>query len=294
MCTHVIPTLAAVEDSTPNSYIRLDSERSNDFSDLNESQVATSSTTHPITSGLRSTIRHLRGRGGIWSCFRGFRMYLAFTGFNTGLGFLIQVFLPIPTRSVPFVRSFLGAFGPSMLWATWQMAWVHLVIADKSPRSTYRRMLGFQHWPKIAPAAALCNLLDSATFSMAKLAGWTAMGILSNRDSKNLPRLIVTITLYNFLLLASLPARAIFARVAASMLPEEDDPIVPFDRTFGGNVRPESVGGSGKLGLADAWITFKWPARIRYLKIIFKALAIEVVLGVLAIHVLVGVSTLMF
>ena len=220
-------------------------------------------------------------------------MYLAFTGFNTGLGFLIPAFLPIPIRSVPFVSSFLGELGASMLWATWQMAWVHLVIADKSPRSTHRRMLGFQHWPKIAPAAALCNLLDSAAFSTAKFAGWTIMDILSNRDSKNFPRFIVTIILSIFLLLASLPARAVFARVAASMLPEEDDPIVPFDRTFGGNVRPESVGGSGKLGLADAWITFEWPARIRYLKIIFKALAIEVGLGVLAVLVLVGLPTLM-
>jgi hypothetical protein len=220
-------------------------------------------------------------------------MYLAFTGFNTGLGFLIPAFLPIPIRSVPFVSSFLGEFGASMLWATWQMAWVHLVIADKSPRSTYRRMLGFRHWPKIAPAAALCNLLYSAAFATAKLAGWIVMGILSNRDSKNLPRLIVTIILSIFLLLASLPARAVFARVAASMLPEEDDPIVPFDRTFGGNVRAESVGGSGKLGLADAWITFEWPARIRYLKIILRALAIEVALVVLGVLVLVVVSTLM-
>lgn len=220
-------------------------------------------------------------------------MYLAFTSFNMGLGFLIQAFLPIPTRSVSFVSSFLGGFCSSMLWATWQMAWVHLVIADKSPRSTYRRMLGLHHWPKIAPAAALCNLLDSAVSFTAELVGWAAMGILSNRGSKSLPRLIVTIILSIFLLLTSLPARAVFARVAASMLPEEDDPIVPFDRTFGGNVRSESVGGSGKLGLADAWITFEWPARIRYLKIILKALVIEVVLGLCGALILVSLLTLM-
>ncbi|RHZ44070.1 uncharacterized protein CDV56_100649 [Aspergillus thermomutatus] len=300
-CTHVIATLAAVEDSNPKTYVRLDSEDPNDSFDPTDTEVAAASTPKPITSGLRSTIKHLRARGGIWSCFRGFRMYLAFTGFDMGVGFLVRAIVPIPIDSHSlagsFFGSFFGEFVASMLLATWQMAWVHLVIADKSPRSSYRRMLGLRHWPRIAPAAALYNFLTCATFSLptaaAGPAGWAVMAVVTNRGYKGLLGfLAISILPAVFFLLVSVPARGIFTRVAASMLPEEDDPIVPFDRLFGGKVKPEVVGGSGKLGLRDAWTTFDWAARARYVKVILKALAIEVALGVVGILLIIGELTL--
>lgn len=170
-----------MEDSKPITYVRLHSEDSND----NDPEVAAASTTKPITSGLRSTITHLRARGAIWSCFRG---------------------------------------------------------------------------PRIAPAAALYNLM-CATFSLppvaAKLAGWTVTSLVGSSNSGYkglLGFLVIGILPALFLLLLSIPAWGIFTRVAASMLPEEDDPIVPFDRLFGGKVKPGVV-----LGLRDAWTTFDWP-----------------------------------
>ena len=39
------------------------------------------------------------------------------------------------------------------------------------------------------------------------------------------------------------------------MLPDEDEAIVPFDRSFGGKVVPAILGGSGKLSIRDAWKT---------------------------------------
>ncbi|GIK07792.1 hypothetical protein Aspvir_003461 [Aspergillus viridinutans] len=248
-CIRVIATLAAVEDSNPKTYVRLDSEDSNDSFDPDDPEVAAASTAKPITSGLRSAIKHLRTRGGIWSCFRGFRMYLAFTGSDLGAGLLIR-------------------FIASMLFATWQMAWVHLVIAEKSPRSSYRRMLGLRHWPRIAPAAALYNFLMCAAFSLpmasAGPAGWTAMIAVTNGGYKELLRVL-----------------------AINALPT-DDPIVPFDRHFGGKVKPEIVGGSGKLSLRDAWTTFDWPARTRFVKVLLKALVIEVALGVVGVRLIMG------
>ncbi|KAF7179162.1 hypothetical protein CNMCM7691_008093 [Aspergillus felis] len=292
-CFHVIATLAAVEDSNPKTYVRLDSEDPNDSVDPNDPEVAAASTTKPITSGLRSATKHLRARGGFWSCFRGFRMYLTFTGFaNLGAGFLIQAIVVTPNRSVSvsFFSSFFGQFIGSMLLATLQMAWVHRVIADKSPRSSYRRMLGLQHWPRIAPAAALYNFLRCAALSLPIAAvgpagaGWTSVTVVAEQGYKGLLRfLAINVLPAACLLPATIPARGIFVRVAASMLPEEDEPIVPFDRLFGGKVKPEIVGGSGKLGLRDAWTTFDRPARTRFVKVILKALAIEVALGVIGI-----------
>jgi hypothetical protein len=72
------------------------------------------------------------------------------------------------------------------------------------------------------------------------------------------------------------------------MLPEEDDPIVPFDRLFSGKVKPEAIGGSDKLSLVDAWTTFEWAARIRFVKIILKTLAIEAALCVVGTLLVIG------
>jgi uncharacterized membrane protein (UPF0182 family) len=77
------------------------------------------------------------------------------------------------------------------------------------------------------------------------------------------------------------------------MLPEEDETIVPFDRSFGGKVSPAITGGSGKIGIVDAWTTFDWAARVRYAKVTGKALAIEVALCVLAFLVIGGQFALM-
>ncbi|OGM48415.1 hypothetical protein ABOM_003430 [Aspergillus bombycis] len=287
-CTQVIGTLAAIEDSNPNPYIRLDGGGSNDSCDPHDPEATAASTTKPITRGLRSAIKHLRARGGIWSCFRGFRMYLAFTTFDMSVGFLLPVFLPVSIDSL--ISSFLGLFVVSMLLATWHMAWVHLVIADQSPRSSYRRMLGLHHWPRIAPAAALYNFLMCVTFSLptvaARFAGGTVMGVVGHwKDTGRLDFVAISILSAIFYLLASIPARGIFTRVAASMLPEEDVPIVPFDRLFGGKLKPENMGGSDKLSIRDAWTSFAWAARIRYVKVILKAFAIEVAVGVVGILV---------
>ncbi|CAL5868647.1 uncharacterized protein PFLUO_LOCUS2874 [Penicillium psychrofluorescens] len=154
-------------------------------------------------------------------------------------------------------------------------------------------MLGFGNWPKIAPAAAVYNILTLATFSLptaaVNLANWTVTSVSADSGYKQaLGSLVVNILPAICSLLISVPARGIFTRVAASMLPEEDGPIVPFDRFFGGKVKPETTGGSGRLGLMDAWTTFKWAARFRYVKTILKSLAIEVALGVVGILLVMG------
>ncbi|KAE8141529.1 hypothetical protein BDV38DRAFT_237035, partial [Aspergillus pseudotamarii] len=294
-CNHVIATLAAVEDSNPDIYVRLDCEASNDSCDPNGAEPTAAPATKPITRGLRSAVKHLRARGGIRSCFRGFRMYVAFTGWDMGLGFILPAFLPVMTHSP--ISVFLGRFVASMFLATWHMAWVHLVIADPSPRSSYRRMLGHRYWLRIAPAAALYNSLMCATFSLpiaaAELSHGTVMNVTSPNPEKLLGFLVKGILPAILFLVLSIPARAIFTRVAASMLPEEDDPIVPFDRPFGGKVKPATVGGdSGHLSLQDAWTSFDRAARIRYVKVTLKALAIEVALGVVGTLLIMGEVTL--
>ncbi|BCR95390.1 uncharacterized protein AKAW2_20330S [Aspergillus luchuensis] len=280
--SQVVEALAAIEDpnSNPPPYIRLD----NQINNRNDPELTTTPTPKPITSNLRTSINYLfnLGGGGIFSTFRGFRMYLAFISLDMVLALLIPAFIPIPIQMT--LASFLAYFMGRMFLATWQMAWVHVVIADKSPFVGYRRMLGYQHWKRIAPAAVLHSAVMSMTSSLnlavSRAVGWVIVGILGEKGSsggKGEGGLGVVL-LFMFFFLLTVPVNAIFTRVAASMLPEGLDPIVPFDRRFGGKVK--MGGGDARLGIVDAWRTFEWSARVRYFKIVFQAIAIEIVLGV--------------
>ena len=84
-----------------------------------------------------------------------------------------------------------------------------------------------------------------------------------------------------------IPADVTLRRVQASMLPEEDESIVPFDRTFAGKVKPEILGGSGAVSMLDAWKSFDRSARIRlmklYLKIFFVSVFTTIMFGMLIV-----------
>lgn len=289
-------TLAAVEDSHPDIYVRIDNDDPTKPVDPNEAELAAAAaatTPHkPITSKLRTTIKHLRARAGFWSRFRGFSMYMAWA---IAQSFVVAL-VPVPMTS--FVGQFFVQSIASVLFSTWKMAWVHIVISEPSPRRFYQRIPSYRAWIKIAPAAALENVLASAAFflpmALAHVLGW----VDTNPKQED-----VLVALYRFLavmvlpfllaFLISVPARVIFIRVAASMLPEEDETIVPFDRSFGGKVQPSIVGGSGKIGLLDAWKTFDWDGRVRFVKVALKTAAIEVAIVSLAVLLVVGQFALM-
>jgi hypothetical protein len=75
-----------------------------------------------------------------------------------------------------------------------------------------------------------------------------------------------------------IPANIALTRVQASLIPEAEETIVPFDRTFNGKVVPEIVGGTGVVGMLDAWKTFDWAARIRLVKAYVKVFAMQMAL----------------
>lgn len=77
-----------------------------------------------------------------------------------------------------------------------------------------------------------------------------------------------------------IPATVTMVRVAASMLPEEDETIVSFDRTFGGKTTPVIIGGQGKIGIVEAWRSFPRSSRIRLLKLLAKFVLIVMAIWV--------------
>jgi uncharacterized membrane protein (DUF485 family) len=88
--------------------------------------------------------------------------------------------------------------------------------------------------------------------------------------------------------LTVIPANVTLTRVQASLLSDNEETIVPFDRSFGGKVIPEIVGGSGVIGLVDAWKTFDFNARVRLVKAYVKVFALQMALTMFFIGVVVA------
>lgn len=286
----IVGTLAAVEDSHPDVYVSIDGSLDQDQTKpVNPNQpelVGVSLSQQPVTRKLRTAIRHLRARAGFWSRFRGLSMYICY-----GLArSLLSGLMPLPRGS--FIAQFFIQSIVGVLLAPWRMAWVHIVISEPSSKRFYQRIPGFRTWTKIAPAAALSEILTAAAFcfpmAIASFAGWLEYKQLVDETSLAVIARygLVTAVPTVLALLITIPANVIFVRVAASMLPEEDETIVAFDRSFGGKVEPQIVGGSGHIGLLDAWTTFDWASRVRFTKVVVKTIAIQAVLAILAAAVI--------
>lgn len=293
----VVSTLAAVEDSNPDIYVRIDANPADvgDVADADDdvpkpngdddvdaepalagAPGGAGSRVKPITSKIRTTVKHLRARAGPWSMFRGLKMAIVYGVLKM---FIVAV---MPLHYKQFLGQFVMEIVSEVLLANLSMAWVHIVISEPSTKRFYQRIPGFKSWTRIAPVAALKTLATGVAFYLplglvVMISGWDAFDSspeLSNpKHVLQLIAIIIVPSLCCFLV--AVPAHAIFIRVAASMLPEEDEAIVPFDRSFGGKVVPAILGGSGMVGIKDAWTTFDWPARVRFVKICGKVLGLE-------------------
>ncbi|KAE8402048.1 hypothetical protein BDV37DRAFT_164435 [Aspergillus pseudonomiae] len=274
----VVATLAAIEDTNPDLYIRVESNfNPNKDVDPVEPEARTLRP-QPVTSTLRTSIKHLRARAGFWSRFRGFGLFMTY---SLAEGFLFSI---LPVSMTNFAGQLAARMIIGMALANLELTWVHIVISEPSSKRFYQRIPGFKSWLKIAPVVAFEQGAVCAAFYIPLFITGAAgaLGDLVVDPNANLPpaelvsRAATAVAIPSLLAaLVSIPARAVTIRVAASMLPKEDDAIVPFDRSFGGKVVPATLGGSGKLSIKDAWATFDGPARIRYLKVIGKAFAME-------------------
>lgn len=272
----VVSSLAAVEDSTPAIYVRIDNDPDpNKPADSAEPEGAAPA--KPITSSMRSTVRHLRSRAGPWSRFRGLSLFLVYSFADGLISLMFSGF-----SGNYFLTQFVVQIVVGVILAPLQLAWVHIIISEPSPKRFYQRIPGRKAWAKIAPVAAFEHALTGLGFYLPmavamSLGGWEAFNSSPDMPTaKSTCHALAVVAGPSILgFLVSIPARAVFVRVAASMLPEEDEAIIPFDRSFGGKVVPSILGGSGKLGIVDAWRTFDRAALFRYLKVLGKVFAIE-------------------
>ena len=180
-------------------------------------------------------------------------------------------------------------------------AWTHKVVSMPSEATFWQRVPSKSSWKALAPAAAISAAMPY--ISLYLTAGVAILLGLHKVNPENLDqytsrqwaclavRGLATIVFAIFTsLFLCIPATVTQVRIEASLLPEEQDSIVPFDRTFGGKVVGQLLGGTGRIGFLDAWRSFNWEARRRLIELYVKigaimAFAIFVVVHVLAFEV---------
>ncbi|KAJ5601899.1 hypothetical protein N7510_011433 [Penicillium lagena] len=281
----VVATLAAVEDTNPDIYKRFNTD-DDSIKPITYPQSGSPipARYQPITRKLRTSIRHLRIQAGSWSPFRGLGIFCIYSSTRGFLGWLIRASSGSSLVEI-IAQPLIG-----ILLAPWEISLVHIIISKPSSKRFYQRIPSYRTWIKIVPPVALREISDSANDLFEKAlesADWLDFDNPLNTTREtgcSLAILVFVFKAVGYFLIYNL-ANAIFIRVAASMLPEEDEPIVPFDRSFGGKANRSLADSNGYLTLSDAWASFHWPAQIRFAKIVFKSKAVSVTLEMVAMLV---------
>ncbi|RYP47475.1 hypothetical protein DL768_006447 [Monosporascus sp. mg162] len=290
---NIYPVLAMIEDPSPPAYEPLsldgDTQSSPDDTSPAADEAARGSETRAITASFRATHRTLYGISGWVSYFRGFACYIAImVGTVFIYGIMVGTFVPsliaLPVCAVALVQ----------LYTTW----VHIVISAPSPKPFWRRLPPFKKTFQATalPIVVYFLAVEISTFVPTLLG--RALGLPQwNPDQpdavpkgdandiwKALIVLIVSLVLKVFLVI---PVHVVLTRVQASLLPEEDETIVPFDRSFQGTVEPAVVGGKGFVSPMDAWRTFSRASWVRLVKLYVKVFLVGLALSVAWLVVLV-------
>ncbi|KAF2800690.1 hypothetical protein K505DRAFT_263505 [Melanomma pulvis-pyrius CBS 109.77] len=292
----VVATLAMVE--TPSAAITVSSTQAEAGSkSVKEGLLETGPTItlvhqKPITSGIRGTLRHLVSLAGAWARVRG---VLCFYLYNVAFAFIHNILTHILPRfpGQPIVVAAMAGAALANLHA----AWTFKVISMPTDQWFHKRMPRMEGWKVLAFPAAVATAMPYISLYIVQ-----GFGILFGLHRLNqvdvtqfsgaewawlITRFVVMfVIVFACSIFICLPAMVTQIRVEASILPDDQDTIVPFDRTFNGKVVAKILGGTGCIGFLDAWRSFNWEARVRLIKVYVKAFFIVTGLFVVLAHVL--------
>ena len=246
----------------------------------------------PVTSKMRTTIKHICAQAGPLARFRGLHVSIVYHLLHGA----IVGFFGSRVVAHPVARPFIAVLA-SIALCRLQMTWTHIVISKPSNKSWFSR---------IPSRDAVRNILiPTAVFAIAEQSSIyvpAALFYLCNQaynDEVNvnvdgaqkialLQMIFIGLIGIGIFVLVVIPADVTLKRVQASMLPEEDDSIVPFDRTFAGKVKPQILGGSGAVSMLEAWKSFDRSARIRLMKLYLKIFLVSFFTTIMFVMALVG------
>lgn len=285
----IYPVLAIVENENPPAYepVSLNDDSASLAEDTQNgvpkphgtSVPSGSFPSHTVTSSLRGCHRILRASGGFRANFRGFFCLFAQ---STMTYMLMGIF----SASLGNGFSSVGTLLASLSLVQFSTAWVHIVISQPSPLHFWRRLPPFKRtfeatWKAVTLYWAAAEFTRWVPLLIGALLGLQFQNDITDDKPVEQPDGFIwkIITLGSVAIICSIllliPAHIILVRVQASLLPEDTETIVPFDRSFEGTVEPAVVGGKGYVSMRNAWKTFSHSAWRRIVKLYVKIYAIS-------------------
>ncbi|KAK9491663.1 hypothetical protein V1508DRAFT_357485 [Lipomyces doorenjongii] len=222
---------------------------------------------HPVTYSLRRTAAYLRYEAGPWSLFRGISACIAKEVLRLFYKDLVSLILPNILQP-------LVSFIVDLCLAPFSLVLTHIIVTVPTKRTWFFRL---RHTPLrlsllTLPGLATEFIVNKFVYLLpSTLISKVAMPSMA-RDG--LPRffgvlmLLLGIAVYLALFVSlSVPATIVRIRVQASLLPDGEEPIIPFDRK---RFRTISSLRDSMYGLVSAWKTFDSADKKRYFKSIVK------------------------
>ncbi len=286
-----------IEDENPPAYAPLsaDEEHAAHAHDAaGRDARPTGGAPRTVTSSLRAVTRLLYAVAGVRGFFRGI-LFQAIQYLMTLV--LVELF----TQALGLYFTPLATLLAALTLVQFSAAWVHIVVTHPVPGlSHFRRLPPFKRafdatWRPILlnwvafefvrwVPAVLFELLDVHVPEL-KDGGRTDVSDVTGADMAKMV-LIAVISAFAGIALV-IPTHVILVRVQASLLPVEDDAIIPFDRSFQGKVEPAVAGGRGYATIAEAWTTFSRAGWRRLITLYIKAFLVT--MGVYALIVAVAI-----
>jgi hypothetical protein len=245
----------------------------------------------PITASIRASVRHLHTVGGFFGRWRGAGVGMVYhllhallTNFLTGL-----IGLGLGGHALMHIVSSIGL-------ARIHMAWTHSMIAAPSSKSWFRRIVPRKQCKAL--------LLPSLAFAVAQqvtvimpIAVAFAFGLpqeMHNQEFDFMGRdispkeaayyafalLSVPLTAVFVALAILLPASVTLTRIEAALLPEDQETIVPFDRSSVIGDLDLQTRGACRAVFVEAWKSFEPAARLRLIKLYVKMFSLQVAIAV--------------
>ncbi|KAK3059435.1 hypothetical protein LTS18_010879 [Coniosporium uncinatum] len=290
---HVVNTLTMVETPLKDVEIRVTAEESHAplEKDTNQGEndklmgaeeMVAEVKFQPVTAKIRTTIRHLHTTAGFAARWRGLRYGLLYTFLVGLISQIVMVAVPIPP-----IASVLAAIPLIPL----HCAWTHATIAMPSKKSMYARMDRSTIRKLAVPAVMRVLMIDLSMLSIVFVAqGWrlvpsehthTVYGFLAGNS---IFTVIFAVLVWLYVVL---PTQTAFTRLEASLLSDDDETIVPFDRTLGGQLEPAVLSTqTGYQTMRAALRSFTGESRSRIAKLAVKQVLIYTVFVLLFVHVL--------
>ncbi|PKS09056.1 hypothetical protein jhhlp_003669 [Lomentospora prolificans] len=282
---NVYPILAIVEDeNAPPAYqpLSLDDPAPDANADVEARREGASNADRndfPVTASLRRTHAFLKSTGGWRASFRGFFCFFVYGALYS---FLSEIFGDV----LGHAGTPVGVLLASVALVQINTAWVHIVLTPVSPLRWWKRLPPFGTtfravaFPTLlSVVATLASLYIPALISLASGIPFVFSPFepAAPKDAKaaglSILLLLLSLLLQLFL---TLPALVILVRIQASLLPPDEDTIIPFDRSFGGRIEPAVVGGKPFASIRDAWATLSRSTIRRIVVLFIKIFAVNV------------------